>query len=167
MHILARIHGYNLVLLWLAFSENATDEYEVIQAAESVGKEASSVDWHHFHLHHKDRVYVNLRTINRALNHIDTASDGFLVDLTPPMMAALGDGLEVGVDADYQVRPFIFRLCSSFSSSFFSSCFSSIFSSFSYERRRRRRGRPLLTVCRIVYLPAVSHRQSCSTLGLL
>ena len=84
-------------------SENVTYDYEVIHEAESVGRETSSIEWHHFHLHHKDQVYVNLRAINQALNHIDTPTDGILVDLTPPMLRYLGDGLVVGQDADFQV----------------------------------------------------------------
>ena len=86
-----------------SFSENATNEFEVIHEADSVGSETSSIEWHHFHLHHKDQVYVNLRTINQALNHIDTPTNGILVDLTPPVLRTLGDGLVVGQDADFQV----------------------------------------------------------------
>ena len=48
-------------------------------------------------------MYINLRTINQAVNHIDTPTNGFLVDLTPPMLRSLGDGLVVGQDADFQV----------------------------------------------------------------
>ncbi|XP_033637389.1 uncharacterized protein LOC117298318 isoform X2 [Asterias rubens] len=85
-------------------SENATNDFEVIHEAESVGNDVSLIEWHHFHLHHKDQVYVNLRTINQAVNHIDTPTNGFLVDLTPPMLRSLGDGLVVGQDADFQTH---------------------------------------------------------------
>ncbi|XP_022102001.1 uncharacterized protein LOC110985344 [Acanthaster planci] len=83
-------------------SSNVTNDFEVIHKAESVGRDTSSIEWHHFHLKHKDQVYVNLRTINQALNHIDTPTNGFLVDLTPPNLRTLGDGLVYGEDADFQ-----------------------------------------------------------------
>ncbi|XP_038050728.1 uncharacterized protein LOC119723897 [Patiria miniata] len=85
-------------------SSNDTNDFEVIHEAEAVGSETASIEWHHFHLRHKDQVYVNLRTINQALNHIDAPTDGFLVDLTPPMLRTLGDGLMVGEDADFQAN---------------------------------------------------------------
>ncbi|XP_038062441.1 uncharacterized protein LOC119732930 [Patiria miniata] len=83
-------------------SANHTNDFEVIHETEAVGIETSSIEWHHFHLHHKDQVYVNLRTINQALNHIDTPTNGFLVDLTPPILRTIGDGLVMGQDADFQ-----------------------------------------------------------------
>ncbi|XP_022103294.1 uncharacterized protein LOC110986022 [Acanthaster planci] len=83
-------------------SFNSTSDFEVIHEAESVGSVISSIEWHHFHLLHKDHVYVNLRTINKALNHIDTPTDGFLIDLTPPVLRNLGDGLVLGEDQDFQ-----------------------------------------------------------------
>ncbi|XP_033637723.1 uncharacterized protein LOC117298529 [Asterias rubens] len=85
-------------------SENATNDFEVIHEAASVSNDVSLIEWHHFHLHHKDQVYINLRTINQAVNHIDTPTNGFLVDLTPPMLRSLGDGLVVGQDADFQTH---------------------------------------------------------------
>ncbi|XP_071798137.1 uncharacterized protein [Asterias amurensis] len=85
-------------------SENSTNDFEVIHEGESVGNDVSSIEWHHFHLHHKDQVYINLRTINQAVNHIDTPTNGFLVDLTPPILRSLGDGLVIGQDVDFQTH---------------------------------------------------------------
>ncbi|XP_038050876.1 uncharacterized protein LOC119724026 [Patiria miniata] len=90
------------VTVYCKHTESGTSDFEVIHGADSVGSETTSIEWHHFHLHHKDQVYVNLRTINRAFNHIDTPTNGFLVDLTPPVLQTLGDGLDVGQDADFQ-----------------------------------------------------------------
>ena len=76
----------------------------MIHSSESVGSDASSIEWHHFHLHHKDQVYISLETINGALTSIHTRSDGYLVDLTAPKLRSLGDGANHGEDREYQVK---------------------------------------------------------------
>jgi len=63
----------------------------------------TSVKWLNFHLHHKDKVKLNLRTTNGALNTIVNSTDGFVVDLTPPVLIELGDGSTVGKDLEFQV----------------------------------------------------------------
>lgn len=59
--------------------------------------------WKDVHLQHKDRVKTKFRTINGALNKIETETDGFIVDLTAPKLMYLNDGSEAKVDAEYQV----------------------------------------------------------------
>ncbi len=86
------------------FSTTESDDYEVIHAAKSVGPNTTSIEWHHFHLHHKDQVYVSMETINGALNSIQSSTDGYLVDLTAPKLKSIGDGDRMGVDINYQVK---------------------------------------------------------------
>ncbi|XP_072033446.1 LOW QUALITY PROTEIN: uncharacterized protein [Amphiura filiformis] len=80
------------------------NDFEEIHSPESVGPNASSIEWHHFHLHHKDRVYVSLETINGALESIHSRSNGYLVDLTAPKLRYLGDGENKGEDREYQTN---------------------------------------------------------------
>ncbi|XP_019614832.1 PREDICTED: uncharacterized protein LOC109462715, partial [Branchiostoma belcheri] len=75
-------------------------EDEVIHASESVGM-TTSFRWHHFHLHQGDQVFVNLNVTNRALGVTTLQSDGFVLDLTPPVLKYLRDGLDPDKDAQY------------------------------------------------------------------
>ncbi|XP_072034301.1 uncharacterized protein [Amphiura filiformis] len=83
-------------------SSNGTHRSETIHQPESISKVQKSVEWHHFNLLHNDFIHVNLRTINGAGNHIDVESNGYRVDLTPPVLEALGDGPDINVDIEYQ-----------------------------------------------------------------
>ena len=87
----------------IVFSLDVNQNSELLHAPESVGKSTSSIEWHHFHLHHNDYVYVNLQTVNGAKNHIDTESDGYRIDLTPPVLRTIGDGEILNTDIDFQV----------------------------------------------------------------
>ncbi|KAI8514390.1 hypothetical protein Bbelb_087140 [Branchiostoma belcheri] len=75
-------------------------EDEVIHESESVGL-TTSFRWHHFHLHQGDQVFVNLNVTNRALGVTTLQSDGFVLDLTPPVLKYLRDGLDSDKDAQY------------------------------------------------------------------
>ncbi|XP_078660674.1 uncharacterized protein LOC144905141 [Branchiostoma floridae x Branchiostoma belcheri] len=75
-------------------------EDDVIHESESVGM-TTSFRWHHFHLHQGDQVFVNLNVTNRALGVTTLQSDGFVLDLTPPVLKYLRDGLDPDKDAQY------------------------------------------------------------------
>ena len=75
-----------------------------IHPPESVSHDSSYIEWHHFHLHHKDYVKTNVRAINGATNHADVESNGYLVDLTQPDLLTLGDGDILGEDIAFQVN---------------------------------------------------------------
>ena len=75
-----------------------------IHPPESVSSESVCIEWHHFHLHHKDYVKTNVRAINGATNHADVESNGYLVDLTQPDLLTLGDGDILGTDINFQVN---------------------------------------------------------------
>ncbi|XP_078620549.1 uncharacterized protein LOC144887293 isoform X2 [Branchiostoma floridae x Branchiostoma japonicum] len=75
-------------------------ENEVIHNSESVGL-LSSIRWHHFHLHQGDQVFVNLNVTNRALGVTSMLSNGFVLDLTPPKLYYLRDGLNPDKDMEY------------------------------------------------------------------
>ncbi|CAC5384518.1 unnamed protein product [Mytilus coruscus] len=81
---------------------NQTNDYSVIRDWVPYSNTTRSVKWLNFHLQHKDKVKVNLRTTNGALNTIVNTTDGFVVDLTPPTLISLGDGLEPGKDIEFQ-----------------------------------------------------------------
>ncbi|CAH1249045.1 SELE [Branchiostoma lanceolatum] len=75
-------------------------ENEVIHESESVGM-TTSFRWHHFHLHQGDQVFVNLNVTNRALGITSLMSNGFVLDLTPPELIYLRDGMDPDRDLQY------------------------------------------------------------------
>ncbi len=96
-------HDFTIIIIFFNYSDTDTFEYEEIHALESVGKDVSMFEWHHFNLLHKDMVKFNLRTINGALNDQNVTSSGVLIDLTPPLLDQLGDGPTFGTDIEFQV----------------------------------------------------------------
>ncbi|XP_041378093.1 uncharacterized protein LOC121390363 [Gigantopelta aegis] len=78
------------------------EDYQVIHNWKSLGRYADKVEWHHFHLNHRDVVKSKLRVTNGALNNIELESSGFVVDLTAPVLVYLGDGAEAKFDIEYQ-----------------------------------------------------------------
>jgi hypothetical protein len=94
----------HLILYFNFFFRNQTNDYSVIRDWVKFSNLTTSVKWLNFHLHHKDKVKLNLRTTNGALNTIVNSTDGFVVDLTPPVLIELGDGSTVGKDLEFQVR---------------------------------------------------------------
>ncbi|KAI8485273.1 hypothetical protein Bbelb_370200 [Branchiostoma belcheri] len=99
--------------LWDDFRDPESDiaDYEVtvsadtaphvIHEATSVGKEAHSINWHHFHLHDGDFVYVVVNASNGAGSVVVTESDGYTMDTTAPLMRFIGDGSQTGTDLRY------------------------------------------------------------------
>jgi len=87
----------------ISFAGNRTHSSEIIHEKTSVGPDASQINWHKFHLHHGDHVSVQLETTNQAMGSTVTSSDGFIMDLTKPVMVHLGDGAEPGEDRAYSV----------------------------------------------------------------
>ncbi|XP_070573548.1 uncharacterized protein [Ptychodera flava] len=80
---------------------NPSPQMQVIHEAESVSSSKNFINWHHFHLHHKDYIHVELETINKALTGLTSESDGYLVDLTEPIFHFVGDGPTVDTDLQY------------------------------------------------------------------
>lgn len=66
-------------------------------------KSIKSAEWRNFHLEHNDEIRTTVKATNGALNDIDVESNGFLVDLTPPLLGHLNDGSVTGKDIAYQV----------------------------------------------------------------
>ncbi|XP_078695733.1 uncharacterized protein LOC144924478 [Branchiostoma floridae x Branchiostoma belcheri] len=77
---------------------NRTHSSEVIHEKTAVGPDVTHINWHKFHLHHGDHVTVQLEATNQAMDSTVTSSDGFIVDMTKPVMVHLGDGAEPGQD---------------------------------------------------------------------
>ena len=92
------------VLFTSYYYRNQTNDFSVIRDWVPYSNMTQSVKWLNFHLQHKDKVKVNLRTTNGALNTIENTTDGFIVDLTPPVLMSLGDGTEEGKDIEFQVQ---------------------------------------------------------------
>ncbi|XP_077992165.1 uncharacterized protein LOC144446291 [Glandiceps talaboti] len=82
-------------------SVNGSVQAEQIHTVESLTPDISFINWHHFHLHHGDYVYVQLDAINQADNPTTTLSDGYVVDTTNPVVHFLGDGTSLGTDRQY------------------------------------------------------------------
>ncbi|XP_019642103.1 PREDICTED: uncharacterized protein LOC109483513 [Branchiostoma belcheri] len=82
-------------------NSSADTSPHVIHEATSVGKDAHSINWHHFHLHDGDFVYVVVNVSNGAGGVVVTESDGFTMDTTPPVMRFIGDGNQQRTDLQY------------------------------------------------------------------
>ncbi|XP_078575736.1 uncharacterized protein LOC144861641 [Branchiostoma floridae x Branchiostoma japonicum] len=95
----------NTVTVWRKHSNNGNSSDDtaphIIHEATSVGKEANSINWHHFHLHDGDFVYVVVNVSNGAGSVVVTESDGYTVDTTAPEMRFIGDGNQAGTDLKY------------------------------------------------------------------
>lgn len=82
---------------------NMSNEFSVIRPYVTFGNESISARWLNFHLEHRDRIKIQLKTTNGALNSIVNETDTYVVDLTPPALQYLGDGLTQEQDIDFQV----------------------------------------------------------------
>ncbi|KAL5015119.1 hypothetical protein ScPMuIL_009389 [Solemya velum] len=83
-------------------AENLTEDFVVLKDWTSFNNQTEDVIWRNFHLQHRDRIKVVLETVNGALNSVENETDGFVVDLTPPKLLHLGDGLTENSDIEYQ-----------------------------------------------------------------
>ncbi|XP_078573994.1 uncharacterized protein LOC144860567 isoform X3 [Branchiostoma floridae x Branchiostoma japonicum] len=93
------------VTVWRQHATNGNSSADtaphIIHEATSVGKEANSINWHHFHLHNGDFVYVVVNVSNGAGSVVLTESDGYTLDTTAPEMGFIGDGSQAGTDLQY------------------------------------------------------------------
>ncbi|XP_035697583.1 uncharacterized protein LOC118430698 [Branchiostoma floridae] len=80
---------------------NGTPSPEIIHDKTSVGPDTTQINWHKFHLRHGDHVSVQLEATNQAMGSTMTSSNGFVLDLTRPVMVHLGDGAGPGEDRTY------------------------------------------------------------------
>ncbi|CAH1783351.1 unnamed protein product, partial [Owenia fusiformis] len=94
------IDDYSLAVYRRRLS-GGTDEMSIIHQPESVGGTVNSINWHHFHHHHGDFLYVEMQTTNGAGSTITTTSSGVTVDLTAPEVQYLGDGVEPETNAQF------------------------------------------------------------------
>lgn len=79
-----------------------TFDFEAIQDWTPFPSTASDVKWLKFHHSHGDRIHTSLRTTNQALNSIINNTNSFVVDITPPYLYYLRDGLQPK-DQEFQV----------------------------------------------------------------
>ena len=89
-------------------SRNLSSSFETIQPWENMGL-ASTYESHHFHLNHRDKVKTQVRVTNGALNTAVEETDSFIVDMTPPELVSLWDGLG-DADIEFQVMFRVFVL---------------------------------------------------------
>lgn len=78
-----------------------TSDFQVIQTWKNV-ELASTYESHHFHLNHRDVVKTQVKVTNGALNTAVKETDSFIVDMTPPDLVSLWDGLG-DADIEFQV----------------------------------------------------------------
>ncbi|ESO82597.1 hypothetical protein LOTGIDRAFT_236952 [Lottia gigantea] len=83
-------------------AKNISQDFEVLRDWHELDNDTQSIEWHNFHLHHRDNVKLKLRTTNGALGRIVEETDGYVVDLTPPSLIYLNDGGQQTKDIDYQ-----------------------------------------------------------------
>ncbi|XP_076085326.1 uncharacterized protein LOC143056125 [Mytilus galloprovincialis] len=83
-------------------AQNMSNDFLVIREWVMFSKDSNSARWLNFHLAHRDRIKIELKTTNGALNSIVNETDTYVVDLTPPALSYLGDGLAQGDDIDFQ-----------------------------------------------------------------
>lgn len=83
---------------------NLTTNFQVLQNWENVNLD-TTFEKHRFSLRHRDVVRTKLRVSNGALNTITSETDSFIIDLTPPELYSLWDGLGSS-DIEYQARNF-------------------------------------------------------------
>ncbi|XP_076086943.1 uncharacterized protein LOC143057517 [Mytilus galloprovincialis] len=83
-------------------AQNLTDNYNIIRDFVPFSNTTDSVKWLNFQFQHKDRVKIDLRTTNGAHNSIVNSTDGYVVDLTPPELLYLGDGMVQDKDLEFQ-----------------------------------------------------------------
>ncbi|CAH1802680.1 unnamed protein product [Owenia fusiformis] len=97
------ISDYSLAVYRGRLSHDARDEtmISMIHQPESVGNGATNINWHHFHHHHGDFIYVEMNTTNGAISTITTVSTGVTVDLTAPEVQYLNDGTIPRTDAQF------------------------------------------------------------------
>jgi hypothetical protein len=81
---------------------NLGTSYELMREWSTFSNTSSSVTWLNFDLEHQDRVKMELKVTNGAQNSLTHETDGFVVDLTPPELTYLWDGLGSS-DIMYQV----------------------------------------------------------------
>lgn len=79
-----------------------TFDFEAIQDWAPFPSTSSGVKWLKFHHSHGDRIHTSLRTTNQALNSIINNTNSFVVDITPPYLHYLRDGLQPK-DQEFQV----------------------------------------------------------------
>ena len=74
-----------------------------LHTEKNLAPSVSSLERHHFHLHHGDFVRVDVTSTNRAETSCSVTSDGVTVDLTDPKMLQLVDGDNLQHDKEYTV----------------------------------------------------------------
>ena len=80
-----------------------SDEYEILHCEPNLPSDSYRLELHHLDLHHRDKIYAEIKAINRA--HMVTLgiSDGFIVDLTDPILHHIADGPNENDDIQYSV----------------------------------------------------------------
>ncbi|XP_060596420.1 uncharacterized protein LOC132750448 [Ruditapes philippinarum] len=80
------------------------NDWTIIKEWTKFAKAERTAEWRNFHLAHNDKIKSSIKATNGALNDIDTESDGFLIDLTSPLLGYLNDGPDNQKDIQYQVN---------------------------------------------------------------
>ncbi|VDH98959.1 Hypothetical predicted protein [Mytilus galloprovincialis] len=83
-------------------AQNMSNDFTVIREWVTFSNDSTCARWLNFHLAHRDKIKIELKTTNGALNSIVNETDTYVVDLTPPALSYLGDGLTQGDDIDFQ-----------------------------------------------------------------
>ena len=89
--------------MWkICFFRHGSD-WTIIKGWSKFEKTIHEAEWRNFHLNHKDEIKSTVKATNGALNDVEVETDGFIVDLTSPILEHLHDGLINGKDLEFQV----------------------------------------------------------------
>jgi hypothetical protein len=78
-------------------------DWTIIKDWSKFANTSKTAEWRNFHLNHKDEIKTTVKATNGALNDVEIVTDGFIVDLTPPLLEHFNDGLINGKDLEFQV----------------------------------------------------------------
>ncbi|KAK3101936.1 hypothetical protein FSP39_007496 [Pinctada imbricata] len=82
-------------------AEGLSGNYSVIREWVTLTNDTTNVKWLNFDLSHRDQVKTELMTVNGATTALTVYTNGFIVDLTQPILVYLRDGLSQK-DRDFQ-----------------------------------------------------------------
>ena len=78
-------------------------DWTIIKDWSKFGKILNEAEWRNFHLNQQDKIKSSVKATNGALIDVEIDTDGFIVDLTSPILEYLHDGLINGKDLEFQV----------------------------------------------------------------
>jgi hypothetical protein len=80
-----------------------SNDWSIVTNWTTVQNTTTQSEWKNNNFAHSDMVKSKLRVTNGALNEVIKETDGFVIDLTAPVVEYINDGEEAEQDIKYQV----------------------------------------------------------------